>query len=377
MLRGEYDMKRLAGVTPSPEATLQSCGGMVFVVAAVVALLVPSDGSARAQAAPKNTGEPSISGSAVQGSTLRTTNGSWSSTTPLTFQYRWLRCDETGGGANGVNCATIAGETRRTYVLSRADVGNRIRSRVIATNQDGASSANSNATAIVKPNAGPPKNTRPPAISGSAIENNTLTANRGTWTGAATITYRYQWRRCDRSGGSCSSVSGATGSTYVLKSVDVGNTLRVVVTARNSQGSATATSAPTAVITKAEAPAGAAISINDVSLPNRLIIDRYTFSPNPLRSQRRLIARFHVSDSHNHSVIGALVFVEGVPLGQVPRPPEQATGPDGWVTFTLRPSRTLRLRRSGRYAFFVRARKTGEDVLGGVSARRLVALNLR
>ena len=99
-------------------------------------------------------------------------------------------------------------------------------------------------------------------------------ANKGTWTGAPTIAYAYQWRRCDTHGGSCSSISGATASTYLLKSVDVGTTVRIRVTATNSQGSAAATSAPTAVVTKAQAPAGSAISINDVALPNRLIIDR-------------------------------------------------------------------------------------------------------
>jgi len=346
------------------------------LVGLVAALTTAAGGSARSLATPKNTSEPKVSGSPVQGNTLTTSNGSWSGTTPMTFQYRWLRCGTGGGGVNGVNCATIPGETRKSYVLSRADVGHRIRSRVIATNADGTSSANSNATGIVKPSAGKPQNTQPPTISGSPTENSTMTANPGTWTGAQPISYAYQWRRCDQNGGSCSSISGANQKTYTLKSVDVGNTLRVRVTATNSQGSSTATSTPTAVIGKAP-PSGPTISINDVSLPNRLIIDRYFFSPNPLVNQRTLFARFHVSDSHNRSVVGALVFVEGVSLGQVSRPAEKATGPDGYVTFTIRVGRAVRLRRSGRYAFFLRARKAGENPLGGVSGRRLVALNLR
>ena len=369
-------MEPQAGTTQRPKPIRSLWGGMLLVAVAA-ALLVPSGGSARSETAPKNTGQPTISGSAVQGSTLTTSNGSWSGSTPITYQYRWLRCDTSGGGVNGVNCATIAGETRKTYVLASADVGHRIRSRVIATNQDGTASFNSNATNVVKANAGPPKNAQPPTISGSSAENNTLTANKGTWTGAPTITYAYQWRRCDQNGGSCSSISGATGSTFVLKTVDVGNTLRVRVTATNSQGSASATSAPTAVVTKASAPAGSAISINDVSLPNRLIIDQYSFQPNRLRKHGRLIARFHVSDSRDHSVIGALVFVEGVPLGQVlPSHVEQPTGPDGYATFTLRASSLLQFRGSNRFAFFLRARKAGENPLGGVSARRLVAVRL-
>ena len=131
------------------------------------------------------------------------------------------------------------------------------------------------------------------------------------------------------------------------------------------------------MVTKASAPAGSAISISEVSLPNRLIIDQYSFQPNRLRKHGQLIARFHVSDSHNHSVVGALVFVEGVPLGQVlPSHAERPTGPDGYATFILRASKRLQLRGSNRFAFFLRARKAGENPLGGVTARRLVAVPL-
>jgi hypothetical protein len=347
--------------------------------AAAATLLIPGSGSARAQTAPKNTGEPRVLGTPVQGETLTTTNGTWTGTALITFRYRWLRCDTTGGGVNGVNCATIAGETRKTYILRRADAGRRIRSRVIASNADGTASANSNATPIVKASAtaGRPVNTKPPTISGTAQQNQTLTANPGTWIGGQPITFTYQWRRCDSSGGSCSNISGATSKTYVPTSADVGNTLRVRVTGKNSLGSRSATSTPTAVVTKAEAPGGSTVSISDVSLPNRLIIDEYSFQPNRLRRHGRLVARFHVSDSRNHSVMGALVFVEGVPLGQVaPSHAETTTGPDGWVTFRLRATSRLQFRGSNRFAFFVRARKAGENPLGGVSARRLVAVRL-
>jgi hypothetical protein len=185
------------------------------------------------------------------------------------------------------------------------------------------------------------------------------------------MSFAYQWRRCDNTGGSCSSISGATQKTYTLKAVDVGNTLRVQVTATNSAGSSTATSAPTAVVQKAEAPSGTTISISDVSLPNRLVVDRLSFSPSRLPNHRRVIGRFHVSDLHGHSVSGALVFVIGVPFGQILTPPEIATGPDGYATFALHPTRAYHGRG---LVIFVRARKAGDPIIAGVSTRRLVFL---
>jgi hypothetical protein len=341
-------------------------------VAAVIgaSLLLPAGGSARSQAAPKPTGQPRISGTTIEGRTLNTSNGTWSGTV-ASFSYRWLRCDASGGGTNGVNCATIPGETTRAHILTHADVGHTLRSRVIASNTDGTSTAVSNPTAVVRASAGRPANHSAPTISGTPQDGQTLTAHRGTWSGEQPITFAYQWTRCDQSGGSCASISGAAAATYPLKSVDVGNTLRVRVTARNSLGSRTSTSGPTSVVAKAAAPAGAAISVNDVSLPNRLIIDRVSYRPATARPGRRIIARYRVSDSHDHRVSGAMVFVVGIPFGVSSTPPEAVTGPDGWVTFSMRA--TSRAGRNG-IVYFVRARKPGEPLLAGVSTRRLTFL---
>jgi hypothetical protein len=351
----------------------------LILLGMVLALLVPAAVSASSQAAPANRGEPTVSGRTIQGQTLTTTNGTWSGTTPLSFQYRWLRCDTSGGGNNGVNCATIPGETRKTLVLTRADVGHRIRSRVIASNADGTSSANSNATpGVVQPSstAGRPVVASQPTVSGTPQEGQTLTANRGSWTGGQPQTYVYQWRRCDGNGGNCVDIAGATASTYRAQAADIGHTLRVRVTARNSVGTRAATSTPTAVVVKAGVPAGNAISINDVALPNRLIIDRVQFSPYILRARRPFTARFRVSDTQGHAVQGALVFLVGIPFGNTTTPREQATGPDGYVTFVVRPTVRMKMGR-GSQPFFVRARKAGDRLIGGVSTRRLVNLSIR
>jgi hypothetical protein len=214
-------------------------------------------------------------------------------------------------------------------------------------------------------------------VSGTPQVGQTLTANNGTWVGQQPLTFTYSWRRCDSVGANCSDINGATAKTYVLTSADQGTTLRVRVTARNSAGTASATSPPTGVVAKAEVPGGATISINEVSLPNRLLIDRVSFSPQPLRSRRTFTARFHVSDSRNHSVMGALVFVLAMPFGTTTTPPEVATDATGWVTLRMRPTSKVRFGRGEGIPMFVRARKQGERLIGGVSTRRLVNLSVR
>ena len=99
----------------------------------------------------------------------------------------------------------------------------------------------------------PPQNAAPPTIGGDPIVGRTLMAGTGSWSGAPPPTYSYQWRRCDSGGGNCVSIIPATGSTYTLVTGDQGSTIRVAVTATNTAGSATATSAATAVV---QAPTG-------------------------------------------------------------------------------------------------------------------------
>lgn len=91
---------------------------------------------------------------------------------------------------------------------------------------------------------GVPVNSAPPTVSGTPYVGQVLTAAPGTWTGSPT--FGYQWQRCSTS---CSNVSGATANSYTIVSLDLGATLQVVVTATNSAGSATATSARTAAVT--------------------------------------------------------------------------------------------------------------------------------
>jgi len=98
-----------------------------------------------------------------------------------------------------------------------------------------------------------PQNTAAPTISGTAKEGSTLTASTGTWTNSPT-SFAYQWQRCASDGTGCGDVNGATDKTYVPVSGDVSHTLRIVVTATNADGKASASSEPSAIVDSKNGP---------------------------------------------------------------------------------------------------------------------------
>ena len=109
--------------------------------------------------------------------------------------------------------------------------------------------------------------------------------------------------------------------------------------------------------------------------PERLLISGQQGDPGVIGgSTDTIVARFRVTACSGKPVQGALVYVTAVPYNQFSVPPEATTGADGWAE--------LRMNRQRGYpatpkqqllVMFVRARKQGESLLGGISTRRLVS----
>ena len=79
-----------------------------------------------------------------------------------------------------------------------------------------------------------------PEISGVAIVGQTLKlTSNGTWSSNPASTFTHQWFAC---GTTCAPIAGASAETYTTTRADVGHKIEVEVTAKNSQGSATAAS---------------------------------------------------------------------------------------------------------------------------------------
>ncbi|MGD0455341.1 MAG: hypothetical protein ABSB69_17275, partial [Solirubrobacteraceae bacterium] len=198
---------------------------------------------------PANTALPAVSGEAKDEKTLTASTGTWTGSPTITYSYQWESCNTAGE-----SCSSISGATASSYTIAHEQVGHTIRVKVTAKNSAGEASATSAQTATVAASA--PANTALPAVSGEAKDEKTLTASTGSWSGTPTITYTYLWQRCNPSGAECANISGATASTYTVAHEDAGHTLKVAVTAKNSAGEATASSA---TVTVASAPVNFAL----------------------------------------------------------------------------------------------------------------------
>ncbi len=362
---------------------------LAAIAAVVLALLLPGLGSAQSKA----DGDPTISGGTSVGDTLTGDHGSFLPGAQ-SFKYNWRRCPPDGGDGSG-NCEGIVDGPDNTYVLQSGDVGFTIRLQVKAwtgPNYTGTKAVRtSNATGRITGTGTGPTNTGPPTVTGTATVGSTLTANDGSWDSKFLVDFSWAWLRCDASGSNCGG-TGATANTYVVQTADQGSTLRAQEIATNPAGTTKVNSAQTALVpgakpvsppppppssppppTGAGCPAGKkAVPVASVVSPARLIIDRQLAQPIPAGSGQTVSVRYRVSDTCGQVVQGALVYATGVPFGQLSTPAEAATGANGFVTLTFTTTSGFPLGPKQRSVqIFVRARKEGEDMLAGISARRL------
>jgi len=174
------------------------------------------------------------------GDTLTLTPGSYSG--GVTPSEQWQRCD-----VNAV-CSDIPGATGTSYALTPDDVGNTIQVQETANNGTGSTIVFTDATDPVLARA-PFVTDLQPSVSGTPSGGETLLADPGHWGGTPTITFAYQWQRCDALGATCLDITGATGTSYAVDgTADAGATLRVAVSATNANGTTIATSLATTAV---------------------------------------------------------------------------------------------------------------------------------
>ena len=142
------------------------------------------------------------------------------------FAYQWQ-----------AGSTDLSGATDSSYTLATSDEGKAISVTVSFTDGGGnEESLASAATGAVEAKSNSPA-TGQPAIIGTALVGETLTADTSGIAdedGLDSVSYSYQWISND--GSADSEIGGATGSTYILASDDVGKTIKVRVSFTDDRG---------------------------------------------------------------------------------------------------------------------------------------------
>jgi Concanavalin A-like lectin/glucanases superfamily len=176
----------------------------------------------------------------TDGNTLTLTPGSYSG--GVTPSDQWQRCD-----VNAV-CSDILGATGTSYTLTPDDVGDTIQVQEVASNANGSTTVITDASDPVLARA-PFITDLQPSISGTPSAGETLSADPGHWGGTPTITFHYQWQRCDALGTNCLDIPGAAGAGYLVDgTADAGARLLVAVSATNAGGTTIASSPATTAV---------------------------------------------------------------------------------------------------------------------------------
>lgn len=150
---------------------------------------------------------PTITGNTTVGSVLTANPGTWAPA-PVTLAYQWFR-----------NSVAIAGATATTYTLTAADDLTFITLKVTGSRAGYGDETVTSANFQV----GKPLTLHPtPLLTGNHWVGQTLKAIAGRWDTGATVTF--QWFRAGVA------VPGATRSSYLLTSADVGKTITVATT---------------------------------------------------------------------------------------------------------------------------------------------------
>jgi len=185
---------------------------------------------------PVNQTLPVITGDAMVGSTLTSSNGVWTAngvvnTFPLSFQ--WMRQGQEIFGANTYQ-----------YIPVIDDVDYPVYCRVRAENQVSIEEVFTANTAPVQFAVG---GNNAPIVTGLAKVGQTLECSEGTWP-FTTTSAQYEWIRVVQPGANVRVQSLSGNNTYYVKVADIGNTIKCKVVVNSFRYTLTAESANTQIV---------------------------------------------------------------------------------------------------------------------------------
>lgn len=182
---------------------------------------------------------PTIAGTVQVGKTLTATPGTFTGgLAPVTLQTVWESSAD--GTTNWVPVPATDPSKPLELLVDASLQGLHLRVKTIATDATVPAPQQATALGVATATVAAPADVpllagTAPTITGSLVVGSTLTAAGGTATaGKPPITYTYRWERAAAATGPWSTITGATGNTYVLTAADAGKFLRVVAVATDA-----------------------------------------------------------------------------------------------------------------------------------------------
>ena len=186
-------------------------------------------------------GTPDISGSPSVGKKLTAATVTYASSPVGKISYKWGISSSAGGPFT-----PITGAVQTTYVPVAGDLGNYLQVTATATNSLGHTATAVSATPVqVAPAYSTPSGATlslgdsPSSVLGVTLSTSVTAPTSGF---PNSFTYTYTWSRCLTAGTGCALISGATGSSYVTTTSDLGKYVTATVKAINAAGSQTVSS---------------------------------------------------------------------------------------------------------------------------------------
>jgi hypothetical protein len=165
---------------------------------------------------------PSIYGTPSIGGVMHLVQGDYGGDVPMTINVQWRR-----------NEVDIAGATSSPYTVTEDDVGQSLDCKITVTNATGSIVVYTNNQIM---GYGAPIIINNPSIGGQVVVGATLSVTPGTYNGNAPMTVTRNWQR------NGANIAGATGTTYVVQTDDLGTSITCLETISNPLGTVTASS---------------------------------------------------------------------------------------------------------------------------------------
>ena len=243
------------------------------------AIYSASTGLALADSPPVNTAAPVITGTGIAGSLQTASTGTWTTLPAPSYTYQWYVCNSgvSAGAIVPSGCtAVVSNGTSSSYTPTVVDKATYTTAflMVAVTGTSHAGTVTTYSAAGAQLSTAAPSNASAPTVPTSSSTTVAMVATAGTWQGSPAPSLSYQWYVCSQvvatPGTSvptgCSSIAGATSSSYTPSGQYAGSYFLVAVNGANGVNTGSGATSVTVFSSSTLTPLISSVSINSLTI---------------------------------------------------------------------------------------------------------------